>query len=45
MIYYELQIKPKMHNFNFISEDHFDLWPSYQLVNNKIAQKVIEVKQ
>jgi trehalose-6-phosphate synthase len=47
LIYYESLIKPKMHNFVDLKDDSrfiTDNWPAYVSINQKIAQKVIEVR-
>ena len=47
LIYYESLIKPKMHNFVDLKDDSkiiHDNWGAYVNINQKIAQKVIEVR-
>jgi trehalose-6-phosphate synthase len=47
LIYYESLIKPKMHNFVDLKDDSrfiTDNWHAYVSINQKIAQKVIEVR-
>ena len=47
LVYYESLIKPKMHNFVDLKDDSKfiqDNWSAYVSINQKIAQKVIEVR-
>jgi trehalose-6-phosphate synthase len=46
-MYYESLIKPKMHNFLNLTDDSTFIhnnWSSYVSLNQKIANKVIEIR-